>query len=57
MLLICGIWFDIYESGYGVGMVIVLDLVNLYNGILIIWDVEKLGGVEFILEFNYYDKK
>jgi len=35
----------------------VSDLVNSYNGILTIKDAEKLAGAEFILEFNYNDKK
>ena len=56
-LLTRGTRLDTYESGHGVGMAIVSDLVNSYNGHLTIGDSEKLGGAEFILEFNYRDKK
>ena len=56
-LLTRGTRLDTYESGHGVGMAIVSDLVNSYNGTLTIKDAEKLAGAEFILEFNYHDKK
>ena len=48
-LLTRGTRLDTYESGHGVGMAIVSDLVNSYNGTLTIKDAEKLAGAEFIL--------
>lgn len=56
-LLTRGTRLDTYENGHGVGMAIVSDLVNSYKGSLTINDDEKLGGAQFLLEFNYNDKK
>ena len=56
-LLTRGTRLDTYESGHGVGMAIVSDLVKSYHGTLTILDADTLGGAKFILEFNYNDKK
>ncbi|MGO2371885.1 MAG: ATP-binding protein [Pseudoalteromonas prydzensis] len=56
-LLTRGTRLDTYESGHGVGMAIVSDLVKSYHGTLTILDADTLGGAKFILEFNYHDKK
>jgi len=56
-LLTRGTRLDTYESGHGVGMAIVSDLVKSYNGHLTINKSDTLGGAQFILEFNYNDKK
>ena len=56
-LLTRGTRLDTYESGHGVGMAIVSDLVKSYNGVLTITKSDNLGGAQFILEFNYNDKK
>ncbi|MEH6393829.1 ATP-binding protein [Pseudoalteromonas sp.] len=56
-LLTRGTRLDTYESGHGVGMAIVSDLVKSYHGDLTILDADTLGGAKFILEFNYNDKK
>ena len=56
-LLTRGTRLDTYESGHGVGMAIVSDLVKSYHGTLTILDADKLAGAKFILEFNYNGKK
>lgn len=56
-LLTRGTRLDTYESGHGVGMAIVSDLVKSYHGSLTISDSEQLAGALFTLEFNYHDKK
>ncbi|MEM5551491.1 ATP-binding protein [Pseudoalteromonas neustonica] len=56
-LLTRGTRLDTYENGHGVGMAIVSDLVKSYNGTLTILDSHTLNGANFILEFNYNDKK
>lgn len=56
-LLQRGTRLDTYESGHGVGMAIVSDLVKSYHGLLTISQSQRLGGAEFILEFNYHEKK
>ena len=56
-LLTRGTRLDTYESGHGVGMAIVSDLVKSYHGLLTISDSELLGGAKFTLEFNYNGKK
>ncbi|ATG57983.1 MULTISPECIES: ATP-binding protein [Pseudoalteromonas] len=56
-LLKRGTRLDTYQSGHGVGMAIVSDLVTSYHGTLTITEADKLGGAQFILEFNYHDKK
>jgi two-component system sensor histidine kinase PhoQ len=56
-LLTRGTRLDTYESGHGVGMAIVSDLVKSYYGTLTITKYDNLGGAQFILEFNYNDKK
>jgi len=56
-LLTRGARLDTYESGHGVGMAIVSDLVKSYNGTLTITDADNLAGAQFILEFNYNSKK
>ena len=56
-LLTRGTRLDTYESGHGVGMAIVSDLVKSYRGTLTITEADNLGGAQFILEFNYNDKK
>ncbi|MEO2266140.1 ATP-binding protein [Pseudoalteromonas pernae] len=54
LLLQRGTRLDSYESGHGVGMAIVADLVKGYNGKLTISDSE-LGGASFELEFDYQE--
>ncbi|KJY99653.1 GHKL domain-containing protein [Pseudoalteromonas ruthenica] len=54
LLLQRGTRLDSYESGHGVGMAIVADLVNGYHGILSI-DDSPLGGARFMLEFDYQE--
>ncbi|WP_338411618.1 ATP-binding protein, partial [Pseudoalteromonas nigrifaciens] len=56
-LLTRGTRLDTYESGHGVGMAIVSDLVKSYRGLLTISKSEQLGGAKFMLEFNYHEKK
>ncbi|MFM9500845.1 ATP-binding protein, partial [Streptomyces galilaeus] len=56
-LLTRGTRLDTYESGHGVGMAIVSDLVKSYHGTLTIADSEQLNGAQFTLEFNYNGKK
>jgi len=56
-LLMRGTRLDTYESGHGVGMAIVADLVKSYHGLLTISESNTLGGAHFKLEFNYNDKK
>jgi two-component system sensor histidine kinase PhoQ len=56
-LLTRGTRLDTYESGHGVGMAIVSDLVKSYHGLLTISDSTLLGGAKFTLEFNYNGKK
>lgn len=51
-LLKRGTRLDSYESGHGVGMAIVADLVKGYHGQLSIHD-SSLGGALFELEFDY----
>lgn len=47
-----GARLDTYEKGHGVGMAIVNDLVQSYQGMLKISDSD-LGGALFNVEFNY----
>ncbi len=54
LLLQRGTRLDSYESGHGVGMAIVADLVNGYHGHLTIGD-SPLGGALFELEFDYQE--
>ncbi|MFY8273308.1 ATP-binding protein [Pseudoalteromonas sp. SSDWG2] len=54
LLLQRGTRLDSYESGHGVGMAIVADLVNGYHGMLTISD-SPLGGARFELEFDYQE--
>jgi two-component system sensor histidine kinase PhoQ len=56
-LLTRGTRLDTYESGHGVGMAIVSDLVTSYHGMLTIDRSSLLGGAQFTLEFSYNDKK
>ncbi|MCQ8877011.1 ATP-binding protein [Pseudoalteromonas shioyasakiensis] len=56
-LLTRGTRLDTYESGHGVGMAIVSDLVTSYHGTLTIADSKPLSGAQFTLEFNYNGKK
>lgn len=51
-LLQRGTRLDTYEAGHGVGMAIVSDLVNDYQGSIDIGTAE-LGGAQFKIEFNY----
>jgi two-component system sensor histidine kinase PhoQ len=43
---------DTYEKGHGIGLAIVRDLVNSYNGELTIQNSSSLGGALFVLTFN-----
>ncbi|WP_105255461.1 ATP-binding protein [Pseudoalteromonas sp. T1lg75] len=54
LLLQRGTRLDSYESGHGVGMAIVADLVKGYHGHLTIGD-SPLGGALFELEFDYQE--
>lgn len=56
-LLKRGTRLDTYESGHGVGMAIVSDLVKSYHGLLTITQSKQLGGAKFILEFNHDKNK
>lgn len=47
-LLEWGIWFDIYIEGYGIGMVLVVDLVLIYEGRMFIED-SLFGGVCIVI--------
>ena len=51
-LLQRGTRLDTYESGHGVGLAIVADLVNDYQGNIEIGSA-SLGGALFIVEFKY----
>ena len=51
-LLQRGTRLDTYESGHGVGLAIVADLVNDYHGTIKI-DSAPIGGAQFIIEFKY----
>jgi len=51
-LLQRGTRLDTYESGHGVGLAIVADLVNDYQGTIEIGSA-PLGGALFIVEFKY----
>jgi len=51
-LLRRGTRLDTYESGHGVGLAIVADLVNDYQGIIKI-DSAPIGGAQFNIEFRY----
>ncbi|QTL34511.1 ATP-binding protein [Pseudoalteromonas viridis] len=51
-LLQRGTRLDTYESGHGVGMAIVSDLVSSYHGSIDI-DYSQLGGAQFTIEFSY----
>lgn len=42
---------DTYEKGHGIGLAIVRDLVDSYEGSLTIESSNKLGGAKFILSF------
>ncbi|MFT5705546.1 MAG: two-component system sensor histidine kinase PhoQ [Shewanella sp.] len=43
---------DSYEQGHGIGLAIVRDLLDSYNGQLVISRSEALGGAKFLLIFN-----
>ncbi len=43
---------DSYEQGHGIGLAIVRDLLDSYNGQLVISRSESLGGAKFLLTFN-----
>jgi two-component system sensor histidine kinase PhoQ len=47
-----GIRADSYDQGHGVGLAIVSDLVDSYDGEVMISRSEKLGGARFILSFK-----
>ena len=51
-LLQRGTRLDTYESGHGVGLAIVSDLVNDYQGNIEVCSA-SLGGASFIIEFKY----
>lgn len=51
-LLQRGARLDTYESGHGVGLAIVADLINDYQGTINI-DSAPIGGAKFIIEFKY----
>ena len=51
-LLQRGTRLDTYEAGHGVGLAIVADLVNDYQGTITI-DTAPIGGAKFIIEFKY----
>lgn len=53
-LKIRGQRLDTYEQGHGVGMAIVNDLVEAYQGELLI-DTSPLGGAQFEIRFTYND--
>ncbi|QFU23786.1 GHKL domain-containing protein [Shewanella eurypsychrophilus] len=47
-----GIRADSYQQGHGIGLAIVRDLVDSYQGQLSVSSSERLGGAKFKLEFN-----
>lgn len=47
-----GVRADSYDQGHGVGLAIVSDLVDSYDGEVMISRSEKLGGARFILSFK-----
>jgi two-component system sensor histidine kinase PhoQ len=47
-----GVRADTYQQGHGIGLAIVRDLVNSYQGKLSISDSDLLGGAEFTLLFT-----
>ena len=47
-----GVRADTYEAGHGVGLAIVRDLVESYQGELKITNSESLGGAQFTLSFT-----
>lgn len=44
---------DTYDKGHGIGLAIVRDLVNSYNGELTIKDSLSLGGALFVITFAF----
>jgi two-component system sensor histidine kinase PhoQ len=48
-----GVRADTYEKGHGVGLAIVRDLVDSYQGILSITHSDELGGAQFTLSFTH----
>ena len=48
-----GIRADSYQQGHGVGLAIVRDLVDSYNGQLVVGESQKFGGAKFYISFNY----
>lgn len=47
-----GIRADSYQQGHGIGLAIVRDLVDSYQGQLVVSRSKKLGGAKFELRFN-----
>ncbi|WP_435234427.1 ATP-binding protein [Psychromonas sp. PT13] len=47
-----GIRADSYQRGHGVGLAIVADLVDSYNGKLAVSDSTSLGGAKFTISFQ-----
>jgi two-component system sensor histidine kinase PhoQ len=47
-----GIRADSYQQGHGVGLAIVRDLIDSYNGQLNVSNSEKLGGAKFEFSFS-----
>lgn len=50
-----GIRADSYQQGHGIGLAIVRDLVESYQGGLSVSQSDTLGGAKFILSFNFSD--
>ena len=48
-----GIRADSYQQGHGIGLAIVRDLIDSYNGQLAVSTSETLGGAKFEFSFSF----
>jgi len=49
-----GVRIDSYEQGHGIGLAIVRDLINSYQGDLLICESKKLAGAKFTILFSHH---